>query len=698
MTGPTPITNALGIDLHGDLDVELLMSALWQAAGEFGAARLRVVETEDGPMQATDRPLDEPTRLLDLRDEPDPLAAAQDWMRAEYSAPVDLQRDRLIATAVLRVGESHWLWYLRAHHIAMDGLAAMTLLSRVGELYTAAVEGTQPPVARVQSLADLVAADEKYRASDRFATDREFWQRQLDGLPAPVSLAGRSAQADAHPISVSGVLTPETAALLAAVVKATSVNPAVPILAAFGLFLGRMTGSDDIVLSLPVSARVTTAALRSGGMLANTVPFRITTGPRATVGELLEATQRQLIEVMRRQRYRQEDMFRDIGRLTPQTQVFGPYVDLMMFDTKVVLGPITGRLRVLTPGLVSDLSVSVYAGAGETADSTATRLDFVANHALYTPEEVARHHDRFLRFLPEFLRALAEPATPVRALDLLAPQERGRVLGEWIDTASPIDTSATLLEIFRERAAATPAAVAVVDGTRQVTYGQLDRRARRLAATLAARGAGPETLVAVALPKGSALITALLAILGTGAAYVPLDPTSPPERIAYILRDAAPALVLFDDATEQLVGTGETPRLHIDAVDPDDPAVAGVARPGNIAYVIYTSGTTGKPKGVAVTHANAVSLFRSTQSWCGFGSEDVWTWCHSQAFDFSVWEIWGALLHGGRVVVVPREVAYSPLELWELIVEQGVTVLNQTPSAFYALIEARRALRARSGA
>ncbi|WP_084528916.1 non-ribosomal peptide synthetase [Nocardia crassostreae] len=689
LTGATPVTNALCVELPGDLDAALLLASFWRVAGEFEAGRLRLLETDGVLRQVVDRPLDEPHRILDLRGEPDPIAAAEDWMRAEYSAPVDLHRDRLIATAVLRVGERRWFWYVRAHHIALDGLAAMTMLTRIGEVYTAGVEGREPAAAKVQSLAELVAADEQYRASERFETDREFWRQQLDGLPAPASLAGKSAQADAHPISVSGVLPAETGALLTAVVKATSTNPAAPILAAFGAFLARMTGSDDIVLSLPVSARVTTAALRSGGMLANTVPFRLATNPSGAVGDSIHAAQRQLIEVLRRQRYRQEDMFRDTGRLTPQTQVFGPYVDLMMFDTKIALGPIDGQLRVLTPGLVSDLSVSFYSGAG----SGATRVDFVANHNLYTAAELAGHHGRFLAYFHEFLAAIvADPATPVRDIDLLAPGEREQVLREWNDTGLEIDSAETLVDRFGRCAAATPEAVAIVAGDRRITYRELETRAAQLAATLLARDVGPESIVAVALPKGIELIAAMLAILETGAAYLPLDPASPADRIDYILGDAAPALVIFDDSTADLVAASEAPRLHIDRF-PHDTGIAGrrPLRPGNIAYLIYTSGTTGKPKGVVITHANAVSLFAGTQPWCGFGADDVWAWCHSQAFDFSVWEIWGALLHGGRVVVVPREVAYSPAELWDLVVEQGVTILNQTPSAFYALLESRSA-------
>ncbi|MFD0000459.1 amino acid adenylation domain-containing protein, partial [Nocardia sp. NPDC127526] len=691
LTGATPVTNALCVDLHGDLDAELLLTSFWRVAGEFEAGRLRLIESDGEVLQAVDRPLDEPIRYLDLRTEPDPEAAAEDWMRAEYSAPVDLHRDRLIATAVLRVADRRWFWYVRAHHIAIDGLAAMTMLSRIGEVYTAVSEGREPAASKVQTLAELVAADEQYRASERFETDREFWRQQLEGLPTPVSLAGKSDQADAHPISVTGALPAETADLLAAVVKVTSTNPAVPILAAFGAFLGRMTDSADIVLSLPVSARVTTAALRSGGMLANTVPFRMTLNPVGTVGDLLHAAQQRLIEVLRRQRYRQEDMFRDMGRLTPQTQVFGPYVDLMMFDTKIVLGSIAGQLRVLTPGLVSDLSVSFYSGSG----SAATRVDFVGNHNLYTAAELAHHHRRFLGFFHDFLAAIVtDPATPVRAIGLLDATERGCVLRDWNDTATAIDSSATLVDMFHRQAAATPDATAVIDGARSIAYRELSAHADRLAAALSTRGAGPESIVAVALPKSIELITAMLAILKAGAAYLPLDPASPPERLAYILADAAPALVIVDDSTSALVRAADTPVLHIDRIPSypgDIDAVAARPRPGNLAYLIYTSGTTGKPKGVAITHANAVSLFQGTRSWCRFGPDDVWSWCHSQAFDFSVWEIWGALLYGGRVVVVPRGSAYSPAELWDLLVEHGVTILNQTPSAFYALLESRAA-------
>ncbi|MFD0185799.1 amino acid adenylation domain-containing protein, partial [Streptomyces sp. NPDC127133] len=207
---------------------------------------------------------------------------------------------------------------------------------------------------------------------------------------------------------------------------------------------------------------------------------------------------------------------------------------------------------------------------------------------------------------------------------------------------------------------------------------ELNERADRLADWLVAQGAGPERFVAVSLPRGLDLVVALVAVVKSGAAYVPVDPGYPAERIAYILQDTDPVLVV-DEEWLAAAATGE-------------PGPSGRGRvpvdPAHPAYVIYTSGSTGRPKGVVVPHANVVRLFTATEDVYGFGSDDVWTLFHSAAFDFSVWELWGPLLHGGRLVVVPFDVSRNPVEFLRLLVRERVTVLNQTPSAFYQLMQA----------
>ncbi|KAA1242599.1 AMP-binding protein, partial [Mycobacterium simiae] len=211
-------------------------------------------------------------------------------------------------------------------------------------------------------------------------------------------------------------------------------------------------------------------------------------------------------------------------------------------------------------------------------------------------------------------------------------------------------------------------------------------------ARLKAAGVQQETIVAVALPRGADLATALLAISQTGAAYLPIDANHSSQRTSFMLTDAAPRLLITDSATASGLPESTIPRLVLDqlgaAATPDQP----VERPGqeNLAYVMYTSGSTGKPKAVAVTHRNVVALFAGLKQECQFTASDVWAWCHSPAFDVSVWEMWGALLHGARVVAVPQTTVRSPRALWELIIRERVTVLSQTPSAFYELMRAER--------
>jgi amino acid adenylation domain-containing protein len=244
----------------------------------------------------------------------------------------------------------------------------------------------------------------------------------------------------------------------------------------------------------------------------------------------------------------------------------------------------------------------------------------------------------------------------------------------------------TLHELFESQAARDPEAIALTDGDRELSYEELNQRANRLARHLRELGAERGSLVAIYADRSTQLVVAILGTLKTGAAYVPLDPVYPPDRIAYMLADSQARILLTQRALADRLPEHEAFVVHIDdenrmsaASDQNPP---GALSPNDLAYVIYTSGSTGRPKGVAVTHGNVVRLFRSTDAWFNFGPEDVWTLFHSIAFDFSVWEIWGALLHGGRVVVVPYWASRSPDAFLNLIHKEGVTVLNQTPSAF----------------
>ena len=235
----------------------------------------------------------------------------------------------------------------------------------------------------------------------------------------------------------------------------------------------------------------------------------------------------------------------------------------------------------------------------------------------------------------------------------------------------------------------TPAAVALVYEGEGLSYRELNARANALAHRLRELGVKPDQLVGLRVERGIEMVVAILAILKSGGAYLPLDPVYPQERMAFMLEDARVGVVLTQKAlVGDLEGLAVTPVLLDEPLAGADTNLPTLATADNLAYVIYTSGSTGKPKGAQITHYNVTRLMEATEGWYRFNGEDVWTLFHSYAFDFSVWELWGALFYGGRVVVVPYWVSRSPQEFRELLIREGVTVLNQTPSAFRQLVQA----------
>ncbi|MEU2257913.1 amino acid adenylation domain-containing protein [Nocardia xishanensis] len=685
--GDTPISIAQYVEFRGALDLDLLADVARQAVHEFGSGYLRLIEVDGFPYQVIDTSQEDETFLVDLRDEPDPVAAAQAWMRAEYTAPLNLLRDRLGKYAMLRLGDDHWYWYQRIHHILLDGFGAMTIVQRTAELYSARLAGGEAPPNKAADLRTIVDADVAYRDSDRFAADAQYWREHLAGMAEPVSLAGRAADVDAHPSLVAGELPSATAKLLDAFAKAHSTSIAPVVVAAFGAYLGAMTGAPEVMLSLPVSGRTTAVLRRSGGMIANVVPLRLPLGAEATVGGLIRAAQGELTSALRRQRYRQEDIVRDLGWSVDEAASFGPTVNLMMVDTRIRLGEVTGRMHVLTSGLIEDLFLNLYPGMG----AENTHIDFQANPNLYDDQELAAQHRRFLDFLHRFLAA-GEDA-PLSAVWVLSPEERDELAPARGPGSVP---PRTLTEILSDGAAVDPDAIAVRadDGT-ALTYREVDAYSNRLARLLIAAGAGPETTVAVAIPRSLRSVLAVWAVARTGAAFVPVDPGYPADRIEYMIADsgvvagltvsgARPALpdhitwlTLDDPETEEMVRRQDSTPV----TDADRSAAIHLDQP---AYLIYTSGSTGMPKGVTVTHRGLANLVAGSGASFGVDASAVVAHAVSPSFDISVEELLVAFAVGASIAVVPPA-AYAGEDLARVLRENRVTHLNVTPAVVGSL-------------
>ncbi|HHW2589781.1 TPA: amino acid adenylation domain-containing protein, partial [Pseudomonas aeruginosa] len=301
-----------------------------------------------------------------------------------------------------------------------------------------------------------------------------------------------------------------------------------------------------------------------------------------------------------------------------------------------------------------------------------------------TVERLAGHWRNLLRGI------VANPRQRLGELPLLDAPERRQTLSEWNPAQRECAVQGTLQQRFEEQARQRPQAVALILDEQRLSYGELNAGANRLAHCLIARGVGADVPVGLALERSLDMLVGLLAILKAGGAYLPLDPAAPEERLAHILDDSGVRLLLTQGhLLERLPRQAGVEVLAIDGLVLDGYAESDplpTLSADNLAYVIYTSGSTGKPKGTLLTHRNALRLFSATEAWFGFDERDVWTLFHSYAFDFSVWEIFGALLYGGRLVIVPQWVSRSPEDFYRLLCREGVTVLNQTPSAFKQLM------------
>ena len=312
---------------------------------------------------------------------------------------------------------------------------------------------------------------------------------------------------------------------------------------------------------------------------------------------------------------------------------------------------------------------------------------------------------RICQFMHTALESLAgaletSPTKAVRELEVLPASERQQVLYEWNDTRAEYPRDKCVHQLFEEQVERTPDAIAVVFEEQELRYQELNRWANQLAHYLIELGVRADDRVAICVERGFEMMVALLAVLKAGGAYVPLDPTYPVERLRFMLDDSAP-VALLTQAHLRALFTGITDTFLVLDLEAEtsvwcdrpetnpDPKTIGLTS-SHLAYVIYTSGSTGSPKGVLVEHANVVRLFAATEAWFHFAADDVWTLFHSYAFDFSVWEIWGALLYGGRLVVVAKEITRSPEDFYRLLCREEVTVLNQTPSAFRQVMAAQR--------
>ena len=684
----------VGLRLRGQLDRQVLQAALDRIVARHEVLRC-TFHCEDG----------EPLQIIGPRDSSFALSEQQvdglpelDQIRQrELCAPFDLGKGPLIRGILLRISALEHVLLITSHSIVSDKWSIGVLVRELSVLYNAFVLGRPDPLQVLpQQYTDYSSRQRQLLQGQRLEKEVELWREHLSGAPSVIQLPTDRMRLAADSYAAGGVslrLGQELTDRLGELSQKQAATTFMVLLTGWAVLLARWSGQEEVVIATPMSRRERPEFGSLIGCFENTLPLRVRLHSDLTVAQLIEQVRTTALGAHAHQDIPFQRVIEALHLNSgPGHRPFSQaYLELNSAPESAFPpggaqpnGLNFSELPWVDPTTQFELSLSLW----HAADGLAGTLTYATE--LFDHSSIGRLASHLQVLLDGMA---ANPQCYVSQLPVLTADQRRQVLHDFNATTDAQDR--LIHRLFEIQADRAPDAVAVECEGLQMTYADLNRRANRVAHTLIERGVNPDQRVMLCAERGLEMVVGLLGILKAGGAYVPIDTSYPAERVAFMLEDSSPVAVITQRA---LLGRVSGLKRPIVVVDDDlsqsshshNPVVAEL-NPRSLAYVIYTSGSTGTPKGVMVEHSNVVRLFTSTEGLFHFGAQDVWTLFHSIAFDFSVWELWGGLLYGGRVVIVPYITARSPSAFYQLVCERGVTVLNQTPSAFRQLIAAQRA-------
>ncbi len=681
---------ACGLRLAERLDRSRLEADLNEVLQQHEILRAEFHLQDGVPVEFVRRTVQFSVDARDLRNIPsnERLQGLSRLAQEAAEIPFDLGQAPLLRSTLFQLEDQEHVLLIVAHRIVCDEPSIGNLLSEVQSRYLRGGSGRSQnaPVLQYRDVVDNNAASDE---------DVVYWKQRLDAAPQTIELpadrqrpAIQSFRGARQKLCISERLWGR----LQALGQSHGSDLFTTLLTAFAVLLSRYSRQDDFVIGTRVSGRTQPEFANVIGPLENMLALRIDASGDPSFLTFLMRVREVTEGAFSHQDFPFETLVKRLRleRDMSRHPVFQVMFTMQNSGADASDADALNLFEVESRTELVDLSVEV------TAKASHLEANFSYSSGLFDAATIGRMMEHFSILLEA---AVADGDVSISRMPLLSAAERSQLLVEWNETAIEYPAVECVHQLVEAQVERTPNAVAVTFNDQSLTYDDLNRKANRLAHYLREIGVKPNARVAICVERGLEMMVAVLGILKAGGGYVPLDPAYPIERLKYMLQDSGatalltqgPLKALFSgcDAGMPVVDVGDANPVWSDQPETNpDGAKIGLTS-AHLAYVIYTSGSTGAPKGVMVEHQNVTRLFTATDGWFHFSAHDVWTLFHSYAFDFSVWEIWGALFYGGRLVVVPQNTARSPEDFYELICREKVTILNQTPSAFRQLITAQ---------
>ncbi|ANF97987.1 non-ribosomal peptide synthetase [Paenibacillus bovis] len=676
------------IRMTGKLNLPTFMKAINLVIRQYDAFRLRITTVEGEPRQYVVPYEEQQFECVSLEDF-DSMEHLEAWLDEQKRQPLPVMDSCMYRFLFVRISEEEYWLNIKVHHIISDGISMVLFGNQFTDYYIELMQGKEPVIPEDCSYIDYLTAEEEYVESEKYAKDRAYWMDKFADIPEvtgwksynPMTV---STAAVREHFEVPGYLKDEIHAFC----RENRISLFQLFMSSMYVYMHKMTNQQDIVIGTSLANRRTKKEKQTMGMFVSTIAERALVDKDMQLLDFVKGVARGQMSVLRHQQYPYNQLIQDLRDAHHHNDLH------RLFGVSMEYRPISWvdleGIRILTDydfcgDEINDLVLHIT----EMLDENRMMLHVDYRKELFDHAEIANMVDHLGMITAQIVRY---PEMTIGDVSLLSEAEQQQVLSFSQMAEADYPREQNIHGLFEQQVQRTPQHIAVQIDEHSLTYQQLNEQANRVAYQLRAHGIGADSLVGVIAERSLDMVVGMLAVLKAGGAYVPVDPEYPEERIRYILEDSGVQVVLSQEHLQARIPfDGIWINIREAAAEGEAANLPHVSGPRNLAYVIYTSGTTGKPKGTLIEHKNVVRLLFNDRNLFDFDDRDVWTMFHSFCFDFSVWEMYGALLYGGKLIIVPSMVAKSPESFLQLLKQDKVTILNQTPTYFYQLMQAELA-------